>query len=85
MRLYLGEITSLVLAIVLCFLAAAVAGRYFMNRRLIRTLRNASIALIVGAFAASMVYSLAVNQTPRGRIDRTAVDQDQQAFEQRHK
>ena len=85
MRLYLGEITSLALAISFCFAAAAVATRYFANRILIRTIRNLSIAIIAGAFATSLVYSILVNQTPRGRVDRSAADQDQKSFEQRHK
>ena len=84
MRLYLGEIVSLVLAIAFCFVAAAVAARYFRHPA-IRLVRNGLIALIVAIFAASMVYSITVNQVPRGQIDRTAVDQDQKAFEQRHK
>jgi hypothetical protein len=83
-RLYLGEVTGLALVLILLFVGAAVASRYFPNRRAIATIRNIAIALVVGAFAASMTYSFVVNQIPRGQIDRTAVDQDQKAFEQRH-
>jgi len=84
LRLYLGEIASLVLALVIFFVAAAVASRYVTNRRLIRTVRNACIAVAVAAFVASLTYSVLVNRTPRGRIDRSSVDQDQKAFESRH-
>ena len=83
-RLYLGEIASLVLALILLFAGAALASRYFPNRRSIRTLRNLSIALVVAIFASAMTYSLTVNEVPRSRIDRSGVDQDQKAFEQRH-
>jgi uncharacterized membrane protein len=87
LRLYLGEIASLVLALVIFFVAAAIASRYVANRanqRMIRNVRNACIAAAVAAFAVSWTYSLAVNRTPRGRIDRSSVDQDQKAFELRH-
>ena len=88
MRLYLGEITGLVLVLLTTFVAAGVASRFFPNRpprlRMIRTIRNLFIAVIVAVFAASLTYSITVNQTPRGQIDRTAADQDQKSFEQRH-
>jgi len=84
LRLYLGEIASLVLAIVIFFVAAAIAPRYGANRRLVRNIRNLCIALTAGAFAASWTYSLTVNRAPRGTIDRTDADQDQKAFETRH-
>lgn len=84
LRLYLGEIASLGLALVIFFVAAAVASRYVANRRMIKNVRNVCIAVVVGAFAYSWTYSLAVNRTPRGRIDRSGADQDQKAFELRH-
>jgi len=84
LRLYLGEIVSLVFAIVIFFVAAAIASRYVTNRRMIRNVRNVCIAAAVAVFAFSWTYSLAVNRTPRGRIDRTGADQDQKAFELRH-
>jgi hypothetical protein len=84
LRLYLGEIASLVLALVIFFVAAAIASRYLTNRRMIRNVRNVCIASAIAAFTVSWTYSLAVNQTPRGRIDRSGADQDQKAFELRH-
>jgi uncharacterized membrane protein len=84
LRLYLGEIASLALALVIFFVAAAIASRYVTNRRMIRNVRNACIAAAVAAFAVSWTYSLTVNRTPRGRVDRSSVDQDQKAFELRH-
>ncbi len=83
LRLYLGEITSLALALVLFFIAAAIASRYY-NRTVVRLIRNLAIALLFAAFAASLTYSFTTNQIARGRIDRSAADQDQKAFEQRH-
>jgi hypothetical protein len=83
LRLYLGEITSVVLVLILLFVGAAVAARYVSNRRLITMVRNICVAATVAAFAASLVFSLTVNQTPKGRIDRSGVDADQKAFEQR--
>jgi hypothetical protein len=84
LKLYLGEIASLVLALVVFFVAAAIASRYVTNRRMIRNVRNVCIAAAIAAFAFSWTYSLAVNRTPRGRIDRSGADQDQRAFELRH-
>jgi len=84
LRLYFGEIASLVLALVIFFVAAAIASRYVTHRRMIRKVRNACIALVIGAFAFSWTYSLTVNRSPRGRIDRSGADQDQKAFELRH-
>ena len=84
LRLYLGEIVSLVLALAICFVAAAIASRYVTNRRMIRNVRNACIAAAIAALAVSWTYSLAVNRTPRGRIDRSGTDQDQKAFELRY-
>ena len=84
LRLYLGEIVSLGLALVIFVVAAAIASRYMTNRRLIRNVRNTCIAVAVAAFVASLTYSVTVNRTPRGRIDRSAADQDQKAFEQRY-
>ncbi len=84
LRLYLGEMTGLVLVLLVLFIAAALASRHFPDRRRIRTVRNICIAAVVAAFAASLVFSITVNQTPRGRINRTDVDQDQKAFEARH-
>ena len=84
LRLYLGEIASLVLALVVFFVAAAIASRYVTNRRMIRNVRNACMAAAVAAFVFSWSYSLMVNRTPRGRIDRSGAVQDQKAFELRH-
>jgi hypothetical protein len=84
LRLYLGEIASLVLAVVVLFVAAAIASRYLTNQRLIRNVRNVGIAVALAAFAVSWTYSLTVNRTPRGRINRFGADQDQRAFELRH-
>lgn len=83
-RLYLGEIASLVLVLILLFAGAAVASRYFPNQRAIPQIRNLSIAVVIAIFVASVTYSLTVNAIPRGRIDRTGADQDQKSFEQRH-
>ena len=84
LRLYLGEIVSLVLALVIFFVAAAIASRYVTNRRLIRNVRNVCMAAAIAAFVYSWSFSLAVNRTPRGRIDRSGADQAQKAFELRH-
>jgi len=88
LRLYLGEIASLALALVIFFVAAAIASRYMANRganqEMIRNVRNACIAAAVAAFAVSWTYSLTVNRTSRGRVDRSGADQDQKAFELRH-
>jgi len=84
LRLYLGELTGLALVLLAFLAAAAIALRYFPNRTMIRTIRNACIAAVIAIFAASLAFSIVVNRVPRGRIDHTAVDQDQKAFEQRH-
>jgi len=84
LRLYLGEIASLVLAVVIFFVAAAIASRYLTNRKMIRNVRNVCIALAIAVFAVSWTYSLTVNRAPRGRINRSGADQDQRAFELRH-
>ncbi len=84
-RLYLGEITGVALAVLLLFGAGALAARYFPGDRRVRMVRNACIAIVVGIFAASMVYSIEVNEIPRAQVDRSGADQDQRAFEQRHK
>ena len=84
LRLYLGEIVSLGLALVIFFVAAAIGSRYVLDRRMIRNVRNVCIAAAIAAFVLSWTYSVAVNRIPRGRIDRAGVDQDQKAFELRH-
>ena len=84
LRLYLGEITSLVLVLALFFIGAAIASRYVANQRLVRTVRNICVAVAVGAFATSLVYSITSNQIPRARVDRSGADSDQKAFEQRY-
>ena len=84
LRLYLGELTGLALVLLAFLAAAAIALRYFPNRTMIRTIRNACIAAVIAIFAASLAFSIVVNRVPRGRIDHTAADQDQKAFEQRH-
>ena len=84
LRMYLGEIVSLVLAIVIFFVAAAIASRYVANRRIVRNVRNVCIAATVAAFVSSWTYSLTVNRIPRGQVDRSAADRDQKAFESRH-
>ena len=83
LRMYLGEMTGLVLVLLVLFIAAALASHHFPDRRRIRTVRNICIAAVVAAFAATLVFSLIVNQTPRGRINRADADQDQKAFEAR--
>ena len=83
LRLYLGEITSVLLVVALLFVGTAVASRYVTNRRLVTVVRNICMAITVAIFAASLTMSFIVNQTPKGRIDRTGVDADQQAFEKR--
>ena len=84
LRMYLGEIVSLVLAILIFFAAATIASRNGVNPRLVRNVRNVCIALTVAAVAASWTYSLIVNRAPRGTIDRSGVDQDQKVFETRY-
>ena len=85
LRLYLSEVTGLGLVLCILLAAAAIAVRYFPAWRMtIRTIRNVGIAVMAAAITASLVSSLVLNQTNRGRIDRTAVDQDQKAFERRH-
>ena len=84
LRLYLGEITGLALVLMMLFVAAKVAARYFSDKRKVQIVRNICFAVAIGAFAASWVASIAVNQTPRGRISRADVDQDQKQFEQRY-
>jgi hypothetical protein len=83
LRLYLGEITGVALVLVVIFVGAGVASRYVSNRKLVETIRNICAAATVAAFAASLVLSLVVNQIPKGRVDRTAADADQKAFEKR--
>ena len=84
LRLYLGEIASLGLALVIFLIAAAIASLYVRNRTLIKNVRNLCMAATVGAFAFSWTYSLTVNRIPRAAIDRSGVDQDQKSFELRH-
>ena len=83
LRMYLGEVTSVLLVLALLFTVATVAARYVANRTLVITVRNLCIAAILAAFAASIVASLVVNQTAQARIDRAGVDADQKAFEKR--
>ena len=83
LRLYLGEITSMLLVVSLLFVGAAIASRYVANRRLVTVFRNICLAAIMAGFAASLAVSIVVNQTPKGRIDRSPVDADQRAFEKR--
>jgi hypothetical protein len=86
LRLYLGEITGLALVVLTVFVASAIAIRRFPNRTTaIKITRSICLAAAVGGFAASLVPSLALNQPLRGRIDRSAADQDQRAFELRHR
>jgi hypothetical protein len=84
LRLYFGEIASLVLVLVTFFVASAIASRHVTNRRMIRNVRNLCIAIVIGAFASSWTYSLLTNRAPRGQVNRVGVDQDQKAFELRH-
>ena len=84
LRLYLGETTSVLLVVVLIFVAAAVASRYVTNRRSVTVVRNICLAVTLGALAASLAKSLMVNETPKGRINRSGVDADQKAFEKRN-
>ena len=85
LRLYLGEMTSVVLVAFVLFVASAVATRYFPDRRMILSIiRDLSIAAAAAALAMSLIPSLLLNQPPRGPVDRTAVDQDQKAFERRY-
>ena len=83
LRMYLGEITSVLLVLVLLFATATVASRCVANRRLVTVVRNLCIAAIVAVFTASIIASLAVNQMPKAHIDRSRVDADQKAFEKR--
>jgi hypothetical protein len=83
LRMYLGEITSVLLVLGLLFATATVATRYVGNRRLVTGFRNLCIAAIVAVFAASIIASLAVNQVPKARIDRSGADADQKAFAKR--
>jgi len=84
LRLYLGELTGLVLVIGLYFVAAAIASRYVANRRMVRNIRNICVAVTVAAFVASLIPSITVNQASKGRVDRSGADADQKAFELRH-
>jgi hypothetical protein len=84
LRLYLGQITSLALVLLTIFAGAAIAARWFPNLTTIRIIRNVCIAAAVAVFALSVIPSLTLNQTPRGRVDRAAADQDQKDFEKRH-
>ena len=84
LRMYLGEMASLALVIVILFGGAAIASRYGANPRMVRTVRNLCLAVAIGVFATSWTYSLLINRTPRGRIERSRVDQDQKTFELRH-
>ena len=84
LRLYLGEIASLVFALVIVFVAAAIVSRYVPNRRIVRNVRNACLATAIAAFDFSWTYSLTVNRTARAQIDRSGADQDQKAFELRY-
>jgi threonine/homoserine/homoserine lactone efflux protein len=83
LRLYLGEITSVLLVVALLFLAAAIVARYVTNRRLVNVVRNICLALTLAGFAASLAMSVMVNQTPKGHVHRSRVDGDQRAFEKR--
>ena len=67
LRLYLGEMTSVVLVAFGLFVASAVAIRYFPDRRMILSvIRNLSIAAAAAALAISLIPSLVLNQPPRG-------------------
>lgn len=85
LRMYLGEMTGIGLIVLTLFAASAIAMGYFAGQRMIiRIIRNVCVGLTLALFTLSLMRSLALNQPPRGRIDRTAVDQDQKAFELRH-
>jgi len=84
LRLYLGEITGLVLVLALFFVAAAIASRYVANPRKVRTIRNICVTATIAAFIVSLIPAITVDLAPRGRVDRSGADRDQKAFEQRH-
>jgi hypothetical protein len=69
LRLYLGEVTGLILVLALVFAGAAISARYVSDRRKVIVGRNLCVALALAGFAASMAASLVVNQAPKAQID----------------
>ena len=86
LRLYLGDLTGLFSVIFVAFVVAAMALRFVPeNDRLhVRTFRNWALALIIIIFVIGIAQSLVVNTTPRGKVDRSGVDRQQQKFEERY-
>lgn len=89
LRMYLGELTGVVLVLVLLFVAEAIASHYVAPdrqtvRKMVRRVRNICLAATLAAFLMSLIPSLAVNQAPKARIDRSGAVADQKAFELRH-
>ncbi len=84
LRLYLGELTGLVISLVVCAILAAIAAKAYPEEKLVRQVRNWLLIGLVATFVISIIPSLVLNKTPRGTVDRSHVDQDQQKFEDRH-
>ncbi len=84
LRLYLGDLTSLFVLLVVISILAAIAARLSPEQRLIRQIRNWVLIGVIVVFVLGLVPTFVVNNTPRGRVDRKDVDQTQRDFEQRH-
>ncbi len=84
LRLYLGEFTVVFILLVILSILFTAISRLFPEDKLIRQIRNWVLVGVVGVFFLGLIPSLVVNNTPRGKIDRTDIDRDQKTFEQRH-
>mgnify|MGYP001611200984 CR=1 FL=1 len=86
LRLYLGKIVGVIVALVVTMALAAVAKRYVpAESRAISTGRNVLMVAVLFGFGIYLFTSGSVNVTPRKVIDRSDVLQQQKAFEERHK
>lgn len=86
LRLYLGAITGVIIALlVVVFLARM--GRRHLSAEIhpwISRGRNILIVLILFFFGTYLFNSLSVNIVPRDTIDRSSLDEQQKAHEQRY-
>lgn len=86
LRLYLGQIVGVIVALVVIVVLAAAVKRYVPDEsREISTVRNVLMVVVLFGFGIYLFISGSVNVTPRKVIDRNDVMQQQKAFEERHK
>ena len=86
LRLYLGQIVGVIVALVVIAVAAVAAKRYVPDEsRAISTGRNVLMVVVLFGFGIYLFTSGSVNVTSRKVIDRSDVLQQQKAFEERHK